>query len=63
MQTHSLLSQAKKGVIALGAYLLEADILERQRLTYELLPKRSEYSQVFKKAHIRDIQKYHRKMV
>lgn len=51
----------KKGLIALGGYLIEADIQERQRLTYELLPKRSEYQAVFKKEYIRKVQKYHKK--
>lgn len=51
----------KKGIIALGGYLIEADIPERQRLTYQLLPKRSEYAAVFQKDKIRQIQKYHRK--
>lgn len=51
----------EKGLIALGNYLLEADISERQRLTYLLLPRRSEYELVFRKEKIRQIQKYHRK--
>lgn len=53
--------KGKKGLIALGGYLIEADVLERQRLTYQLLPKRSEYEAVFQKDKVKQIQKYHRK--
>ncbi len=51
----------KEGLKALGDYLVQADIQERQRLTYELLPKKGEYKAVFQEDVIKKLQRYHKR--